>query len=83
MFRAYLSAQNFHFAAAIRATGRNEQARINAMRFIEQIDDERVVSAQQSAPGVVIIIGAPPAQVSRTIHTTANDINVLEPNERS
>lgn len=64
VFRAYVCAQNIHHAKDLRDNGRNETARVQAMRFIEQLSDEpQAQSGGVRSPGFVIVVnaGAQPA----------------------
>lgn len=69
VFRAYVSSQIIHRAKQIIDHGRNENARVAAMKFVEQIGDDAPASSAQSAPGMVIVVvnQAPGASVSATV----------------
>jgi hypothetical protein len=57
VFHAYVRAQNIHHARQMRNTGKNEMARLGAMRLIEgDGDQQQRGSAANAPPGVTIRI---------------------------
>lgn len=58
VFRTAVSATNIHHLRQLRDSGRNEMARLGAMRLIEKDsdDNEMRTAARHQSPGVVIVI---------------------------
>jgi hypothetical protein len=75
VLRQAASAQNIHFAVEMRANSTNEMAKLGAMKFIEQIEDEALRRGHVPAltPGLVIQIvnsGAPSREPEKMINIT-------------
>lgn len=71
VFRAYVSAQNIHYARELRNSSDNGMVRLGAIKVIEQIGDEQHGSAAGvRSPGFVIVVNNAPNVAPPTIDVT-------------